>query len=218
MTDWYTDELFTHPHSEIVKFGYSRLVCDVERLLIDEPMEQYGHGIAYTNDSYGNPLRIVDRDEIIEKYYSPHHSKLTRTSNQLLSLFNTVVIVDCHSFSDEVLPHEQDTGKRPDFCLGIDEFHTPPELVDSLKEYLTSLNFSVAIDDPFSGTIVPLINYQKTENLKSIMIEINRKLYLNGIEKNDNFDYIQQVVSGLLDKIVEYEDLHESQTLNLDFI
>ena len=67
MTDWYTNELFSHPHSEIVKFGFSRLVCDVERLLIDKPMEQFGHGITYSNDSYGNPLRIVnDRDEIIE--------------------------------------------------------------------------------------------------------------------------------------------------------
>jgi len=213
MTDWYTDELFFHPSSEIVKFNYSRLVCDVERFVDNEPMEKYGHGIAYVNDSYGQPLRAVsddDRLSIINQYYKPHHTRLNQTSNQLLSFFETVVIVDCHSFSDTPLPHEIDTGlARPDFCLGIDEFHTPSILVERFTSYLSELGYTVAINNPFSGTLVPLHHYHKTTELKSIMIEVNRKLYLDDTYKNEHFTSIKSVITGLLNIV----DHYESETL-----
>jgi len=209
MTDWFTDELFSHPFSETVKFNYSRLVCDVERFVDNEPMEKFGHGITYVNDSYGHPLRRVSDNErlrIINDYYTPHHKLLNRTSNQSLSFFETVVIVDCHSFSDTPLPHEIDTGvARPDFCLGVDEFHTPLLLVERFTNHLTKLGYTVSINNPFSGTLVPLHHYHKTVELKSIMIEVNRKLYLDGINKNKNFTSIKSIIDGLLNIVACYE-------------
>ena len=207
MTDWYTDKLFSYSSMAKIVFPYSRLFCDVERFINDEPMEQQGHGICYTRDSFGGHLRNVtdeERQDIIEKYYKPHHTKFTIACNHNLSLFNEVVIVDCHSFSDEVLPHEPiKDAIRPDFCLGIDEFHTPQELVDDIQEFLESAGFVVSINNPFSGTIVPLLHYKKNNDLKSIMIEVNRKLYLD--RPSVEFEYIQGRITEVLNIIDAYE-------------
>jgi len=207
MTDWYTDELFSYSAMAKFIFPWSRLFCDVERFIDNEPMEQQGHGICYTRDSFGNHLRhVIDEEKqaIIEKYYKPHHTKFSVECNHCLSLFNEVVIVDCHSFSDEVLPHESDQDViRPDFCIGTDDFHTPQVLVDEIKNHLDSKGFVVFINKPFSGTIVPLLHYKKNKDLKSIMIEVNRKLYLD--RPDEEFQYIKGIIGELLNIIDAYE-------------
>lgn len=206
MTDWHTHKLFSYPAMDAIVFPYSRLFCDVERLVDNEPMEAFGHGICYTKDAYGNHLRTVTDKEkfrIIENYYKPHHAKLNKACNNALTLFNKVVIVDCHSFSNTVLHHE--SGKstdRPDFCIGTDKFHTPDSLVRDIRDYLKSEGYTTKINDPFAGTIVPLDHYNKTSNLKSIMIEVNRNLYMGS---NVQFDETKSVITKILNIINRYE-------------
>ena len=43
---------------------------------------------------------------------------------------------------------------------------------------MESLGYSTARDQPFSGTIVPMKHYRKDQRVQSLMIEINRWLYL----------------------------------------
>jgi N-formylglutamate deformylase len=45
------------------------------------------------------------------------------------------------------------------------------------------------MNSPFAGSIVPSIYYQKNKNVHSIMIEINRNLYMDNltIERGKNF-------------------------------
>lgn len=76
--------------------------------------------------------------------------------------------------------------------MGTDEYHTPKELVNQLNGHLENLGFSVAINIPYSGTMVPLEHLGKTQTLKAIMVEVNRALYLKepGL-KNDRFDEIK---------------------------
>ena len=45
---------------------------------------------------------------------------------------------------------------------------------------LESCDYSTARNKPFSGTIVPMKHYQKDRRVQSLMIEINRWLYLGG--------------------------------------
>ena len=56
-----------------------------------------------------------------------------------------------------------------------------------------SLGYQVGINAPFSGTLTPLKYYHKNPSVKSVMIEINRKLYMdeNG-QKTENFDKLKQ--------------------------
>ena len=76
-------------------------------------------------------------------------------------------------------PHElQQTAFSPDFCLGKDDFHTSENLVARVENESEHCGYSTARDQPFSGTIVPMKHYHKDQRIQSLMIEINRWLYL----------------------------------------
>jgi len=188
MTDLFVDELFTLNDSQAIKivFPHSRLVVDPERFLDDaeELMTKVGMGVIYLRSSTGKLLRNAlfakERHELIVKYYIPHHERLESVVENALSAHGKCLIVDCHSFSSIPLPHEPDqTPNRPDICLGIDIFHTPDWLFQAAKELCFDQGFRVELNRPFSGTIVPLEHYNVSSSVCSIMIEVNRSLYMN---------------------------------------
>jgi N-formylglutamate amidohydrolase len=51
--------------------------------------------------------------------------------------------------------------------------------VDILERNFKEIGYSVKINTPFSGSIVPLGFYKKEKKVISVMIEVNRKLYMN---------------------------------------
>ena len=71
----------------------------------------------------------------------------------------------------------QQTTFQTDFCLGTNEFHTLEDWVANVEE-LESCSYSTALDQRFSGSIVPLKHYRIDQRIQSLMIEINRWLYL----------------------------------------
>ena len=206
MTDWYTDELFNCDHTDRLVFPYSRLYCDVERFRDDaeESMASKGMGVCYTRSSYGKPLRVVSEEEkdfIKTTYYDKHHQKLTTLVDASLARSGKALIVDCHSFSNEVLPHEE-SCIRPDICIGTDAFHTPMELLSKIYRYFTQRGYCVAVNEPFAGTIVPLKYYGKDQRVSSVMIEVNRNLYLDeDFQKSEDFDVIRKLICELLEKL-----------------
>ena len=67
-----------------------------------------------------------------------------------------------------------------DICIGTDNFYTDKELVDFTINHFKRYGYSVAINAPYSGTIVPNKYYNKNDKrISSIMIEVNRRIYLN---------------------------------------
>jgi N-formylglutamate deformylase len=178
MTDHHTDQLFDLPGARRCVFPVSRLVVDPERF-IEDSMESVGMGVVYTHTTDGDPLRAIseiDRLTLIDTYYHPHHNKLTRMVDSCLEQHNQCLIIDCHSFPAQPLPYECDLN-RPDICIGTDSYHTSTELKDCLLKVFENFGYCVAIDSPFSGTIVPLKHYHKDKRVESVMIEVNRSLY-----------------------------------------
>ncbi len=217
MTDRFTHELFSGTYSSLV-FPVSRLVCDPERFRDDEsePMAQRGMGAVYTTTSDGVRFREFSREvreRILRTYYDPHHAALTEMTAEKLQETGRCLIVDGHSFSSVPLPHEPDRHlPRPDFCIGTDPFHTPPALFDTAKRFLTGEGFSVAENTPFSGTLVPMEYYRKEAGVHSIMIEINRGLYMTEDgERNHDFGRIRDTVRALLDVFSAWEDRPEAE-------
>ena len=90
------------------------------------------------------------------------------------------LIIDCHSFPAQPLPYESDKN-RPDICIGTDTYHTSTVLKSHLSTAFKAHGYDVAIDSPFSGTIVPLKHYHKDQRVESVMIEVNRSLYASPI-------------------------------------
>jgi N-formylglutamate deformylase len=189
MTDHFTDELFIeHATAEdtLVVSPVSRLVVDMERFVDDakEPMAEIGMGVIYTSTSRLKTLRKApgprERAELIQRYYVPHHNALENAADSELEKNGGALIVDCHSFPSSPLDYELDRSRdRPDFCIGVDRFHSPPGSVAALQRFLQDQGYSVKINSPFCGSIVPMKHYGMDSRVASIMIEINRSLYMD---------------------------------------
>ncbi len=208
MTDWCTDKLFDYDKAKKLVFPYSRLYCDVERFRDDskEVMAQKGMGVCYTTSSFGTKLREVSEEEkefIKSTHYDAHHEQFEAFVEEELKERGSALIVDCHSFSNDVLPHEE-SSVRPDICIGTDDFHTPVDLIATISDVFKEAGLSVIVNQPFAGTIVPLKFYAKDKRVKSIMIEVNRKLYLNEkFEKSEKFNEVKNLIDNVLKKIKE---------------
>ena len=201
MTDTDTDKLFQCNNATKIIFPISRLICDVERFEDNsvEEMAKKGMGVCYTTNSFGDVLRSVEEDEradIIDRYYRPHHQNLSEAVEEELKTQNRALIIDCHSFSNIPLPHEESKTERADICIGTDDFHTSKSLSESAVEYFRSCGYSVALNDPFAGTLIPMEHYQHDKRVKGIMIEVNRDLY------ESNFSVVQRNISIWLNEVL----------------
>lgn len=205
MTDWFTDELFDHGIGEPIVANVSRLVCDTERFSHDESeiMASRGMGFCYENGSEKQSIKEVSstyKDEILWRYYAPHHIALTDAVQNALNKSGGCVILDCHSFSNKPLPYEDEQDNdRPDICIGTDDYHTPEHLFSKVEKFFRIRGFRVAVNYPYGGTIVPLRYYRKDKRVMSVMIEVNRALYLkkNSSVKNRNFEKVQKILFDL---------------------
>ena len=206
LTDWYTEDLFFSAEDKMVVAPFSRIFCDVGRFEDDaeEPMAQLGMGMLYEKTDGGHPLRNVTpelRQRIQTEFYNTHHQALLRATEHEIQTNDRALILDCHSFSD--IPFLRDTHQitpRPDFCIGTDYFHTPEKLIDASIDFFKTAGYTVGLNEPYSGTIVPLCYYQKDARVQSIMLEINRKLYLQkeSNEKSEQYDSVKGLVKEYL--------------------
>ena len=196
MTDTYTEELFGGmPDATDIVFPISRIVLDPERFEDDslELMAQCGMGVVYTHTSQKTPLRRAlirqERNALLDRYYRPHHAKLEAVTEEAITAHGGCLIIDAHSFPSHALPYELDASLlRPEICIGTDAYHTPPELTEAAKRSFTRYGFEVALDAPFSGTLVPAALYHRDRRAHSLMIEVRRDLYMDkttGFQKPD---------------------------------
>jgi len=215
MTDWYTEELFAVDASlaRTIVFPMSRLVVDPERFVDDEleEMAKVGMGVVYTRTSLGESLRqgltAEDKAALIEKYYEPHHRRLASAVAEALAAHGRCLIVDGHSFPTLALPYELDQRpNRPDVCIGTDDFHTPPQLLDLAVQAVKEEELRVEVNRPFSGTLVPLEHYGKNPDVQSIMIEIRRGLYMDEVtgEKLSEFEGVREGIGRALKTIADH--------------
>lgn len=215
MTDWFTDELFSAPPelAATTAASVSRLVVDTERFRDDasEPMASVGMGAIYTHMSDGRPLRArlspSEREDWLARWYDPHHAAFTEAVARGLGRAGRCLIVDAHSFPSAPLPYEPDQNPdRPDICLGVDPFHTPPGLRQSVERRFQVMGLSVEIDRPFAGAITPLPYYGKSRAVASIMIEVNRRLYMHeaGGERGERFEEIRAGIAALLEELTGF--------------
>lgn len=213
MTDLFTDELFRLPTGAgaTVRFPTSRIVTDPERFECDadEMMSGRGMGVLYTHTSDGRALRPAlvghERERLLQRWYRPHHAALTSAVGDELDNRGSCLIVDAHSFPSAPLPHEHDQGmNRPDICIGTDAFHTPGAVVSLLVALCRDLGWTVEIDRPFAGALVPMAYYRTDTRVRSVMIEVNRGLYLDEStgQKGAGFLQCQAAVDRLIEGLV----------------
>lgn len=219
MTDAWTDELFPAALGsgrEAVVFPVSRLVVDPERFEKDdqEPMALKGMGAVYMKTSDGTPLRhdlsARERSALILRFYRVHHDKLEEAVEQELLKQGRALIVDCHSFPTRPLPFEDPALLRPEICVGIDGYHTPPWLGAACIRLFEEKGYEVAPNTPFSGSLVPSRWFGSEPAVHSIMIEVRRDLSMdeNTGERLPGFSALRddlRAVLGALGNVVQDE-------------
>jgi N-formylglutamate deformylase len=195
LTDWYTDDLFDSEVDYKIVTPFSRIFCDVERFADDEleVMSKFGMGVLYEKFDNGNLLRIVSpelKQNVLKNYYWIHHELLSKVVKTSLEQTQSCLILDCHSFPSSPLTRAIVRDEiRPDFNIGTDSYHTPKHIIDESINYFKSKGYTLGIDTPYSGSIVPMEYYQKDKRVTSIMLEVNRRMYLNEPtnEKSDRY-------------------------------
>ena len=214
MTDHFTEELFCQaaPAATDVIFPVSRLVVDPERFEndADEPMASIGMGVIYEQSSTGNLLRRksspIERQRLLVEYYRPHHARLSKAVGEALQDGEKCLVLDCHSFPATALPYE--LGKylqRLEICIGTDAFHTPDWLTALAVRTFQNAGFSVAVNEPFAGALVPSAFYQTDDRVLALMVEIRRDMYVDEStgQKAANFADFRQKLHLCISKIKE---------------
>lgn len=166
-TDWYVDFLFgglsRHDNVEMVVFPYSRFVCDAERLK-DDPLNNEGNGIIYNRfDGYKRGALTDEQITRIMGIWSKHQEKL---ANAIMD--ENTILVDCHSFPSDV--------SDCNICIGHNEdWSYDKRIVDGVVKIFKNGGYTVEINKPYSNSITPLKDF----HYKSIMIEVNKHIYMN---------------------------------------
>ena len=214
ITDAFTDELFALAGATILRFPISRLLVDVERFADDaqEPMSKVGMGMVYTRTASGRDLRRTlhpQETRSLVSLYEAHHQALLREVENELADHGNALIIDCHSFPSHPLPCDRDQClPRPEFCIGTDSFHTPEALAQLTALNLKKLGYRVRMNRPYQGTLVPMAFFKKDRRVASMMIEVNRRLYMDEMTglKTSAFDSIREQIGSLLSSIKEFQE------------
>lgn len=221
MTDLFTDELFSYRRFIHLRAGYSRIACDVEKFTDDsmETMSKYGLGVVYSKNIYGERLLDCDaeyRERVLKKYYAPYHQALDEIVRKQLVGDRRVILVDCHSFSEEIILDDAKKSDLPDICIGMDEqlYHNRI-ILEYLCKYFTDSGYTVRVNYPYYGTMIPdYLLKEKADHFFSVMIEVNRNRYLTDYALNEGFDTLKrdilQCLKGLEE--LEIEDREKSGT------
>ncbi|MEY3002259.1 MAG: hypothetical protein RLZZ428_634 [Pseudomonadota bacterium] len=201
--DLYTDELYASLFDAFggVKSDYSRLFFDPERFFDDSEehmQKQFGLGWFYENAILEKKsLRTTKHKKEIASFYDAHHEKLNALTQEKLDQYGRCTVIDCHSFSNERYWFHDKEIELPDICIGYEPYHTDGELIGKVIEIFSE--YKIAINAPYAGSLVPTNYWRKDERVKSVMIEINKKLYLNedGRTKSNHFETMQKKLNDL---------------------
>jgi N-formylglutamate amidohydrolase len=175
LCDHYTDKLFgsNDPSISHISFPYSRLFCDVERLLND-PLEKRGIGILYDLSYHLS----IPRDKSIWAMTDEQRMTLYHAYHKALSITmeNGGLLLDCHSFSeqDNILSKHAHKYKDIDICLGYNNDTSKPdeETLKLIVQFFRLHGYSVALNKPFSNAMVAGFGHH------SLMIEVNKHCYM----------------------------------------
>lgn len=164
-TDWHTDVLFQTERKEVEEFVFnlSRFVCDVERL-DNDPLEAIGQGSLYTTHSGFNRGILSEN----AKAYLLEQRRLFK-KNLKSQVADNTLIIDCHSFPCDVDP-------TCDICIGYnDDVTYSAEIVETIKQTFEAFGYCVKLNALYSNSIT----IDTDVDYKSVMIEVNKRVYMN---------------------------------------
>ena len=95
------------------------------------------------------------------------------------------------------MPTQVDFSDPPEIGIGTDAMHTSAELHAFTETFFTDRGFSVGMNRPFAGALVPNAFYGRDARVQSVMIEVRRDLYMDERtgERLPGFAEVQRVLT-----------------------
>lgn len=125
-------------------------------------------------------------------------SPYAQQAARLLQSHGKLMLIDCHSYPVTKLPYEGDKlKKRPDICLGVNDIHASQDLIDFWRSACSKWNLSFAVNEPFSGVLVPKA-LERHPKVLAFMIEINKNTYLMDGRLQPSYLYIKSFLDTQL--------------------
>lgn len=199
ITDSKTIKLFGKNRNPKVVFPFSRIFCDVERFVDEkkEAMCKFGMGFVYektTEQKQFVEINDAYKNFVLNNFYKKHHAKLDSLTLKLLKK-GKVILVDCHSFSKDIIMFDDKKQNLPDVCVGFND-GTNKHLVDFTCSFFEKSGLKVCKNYPYEDSMIPnCLLENKNKNFESIMIEINKNCYLNN---KNNFSKMQKLLNSYL--------------------
>jgi N-formylglutamate amidohydrolase len=173
--------------------GVAILVANIHRVCVDLNRSPENAILCWENNTKGaqlvmNEASSSEKLQFINQYHTPYFEVLKATLQDLEKRKKApVTMIDLHSMPSMPTPYHMKQNPnqkqwRPDFCLSDRTGLTcTPEFIQFFHDSLTSKNFSCSYNDPYKGGfITEYVNRFRTNN---IQIEINRRLYMNELNK-----------------------------------
>ncbi len=177
----------------------SRLIVDTERYRNDddETMSLKGMGLYYTHTPKGKQFRFRSKESYSKclDIYDEYHLSLEKKVTQCLTEHGKCVVLDCHSFHDEMNYTGYHTSSFPDVCIGVN--NTIGATAQFIIDTFQAAGYTVKVNEPFSGSLVPL-KYLNNIRVQSVMIELNRRIY-----DNNSFHIVQNLCKEIYSKLNE---------------
>jgi N-formylglutamate amidohydrolase len=106
------------------------------------------------------------------------------------------LLVDCHSFPSDMCD--------VDVCIGVNNDWSRPTdfVIDLVTEVFKQSGYSVMVNHPYSNAIAPQTDFV----YNSIMIEINKRIYMNEqtLELLDSASKVRAVLDTLYELLLKY--------------
>jgi len=130
-------------------FPFSRLYCDVERFRNEnEPMNALGMGYIYTHDTGGREIfrPSAEHCAAVDRIYEAHHSQLDERVFEIMNAYGSCIIIDLHSYSDEMVHRLFGYNNCPDVCIGTEQEYYSNDIVEGLISICRGLGLSTELN------------------------------------------------------------------------
>ena len=147
-------------------------------------------------------IDAIAEDGMVE--YGNWHKSLAAYVAKYSSMLARFVVVDCHSFSSEQVNISE--SDLPDICIGYNDTEQHKigftDLFSNVIGIFDRAGYLVNANYPYANAIAPY----DADNVMSIMIEVNKRVYLNSdLTKSEGFDKLKATIDQALAFIQEFE-------------
>lgn len=157
---------------------------------------------------YEWPLSVQHVQHRIQNYYEPYHKKISELIEESHQKFGFALHLNCHSMKSAGNTMNDDNGlPRPDIVIS-DRGHTTAgaQWTQWIAALFEMEGYHVTINTPYFGAALLARHGNPQNNIHSIQIEINRRLYMNEFvfEKTEDFAALHQKLSRIASAIATH--------------